>query len=151
MVGWLIAPGCRPEAVQPGNPEDFPLAKGTFLYVIEGDLQSQAEGSSFFYRAGDDVVVYLGQRDSDPRVELAYEETEPNDLGGFPVRQETGFGGYIMKYKNGDENYWQQTGELVITYSSPDTIMGRMDQIELATPSGDSLKTIRITGRFMAI
>lgn len=147
----LLLAACQREEALPGDPADFPLAEGSFTYVVEGDLAAQAEGVSFFYRAGDDVVIYLGERDDSIRLELAYQETQPDDLGAFPPRQEVAFGGYIMKYQNGEENYWQQAGELVITYASPDTIEGRMDRLELATPSGDSLKVIEITGRFQAI
>lgn len=148
---FLSVLSCQPDEVTPGDPADFPLAEGSFLYVLEGDLRESHEGTAFFYRAGDDVVIYCGSRTDSIRLEIAYEETERNDIGQFPVRQNTTFGGYLMVHVNGDQRFWQLDGELTITYSSPDTVIGRMDELKLGYMDQDTLREISVTGRFMAI
>lgn len=147
---WAVY-SCQSPQVEPGNPDDFPLSEGSFLYVLEGELNESYEGKAFFFRAGDDVVVYCGGRYDSVRLEIAWEETERNDTGTFPVRQDTTYGGYLMLHVNGDQRFWQLGGDLEITYSSPDTVIGRMDELKLGYMDQDSLRELTVTGRFMAI
>ncbi|MEM9721477.1 MAG: hypothetical protein AAGA10_19585 [Bacteroidota bacterium] len=89
-------------------------------------------GEAEFYRAGTHVVVIFESRTDSLRLELAYEETRTNHEGVFEVVQKQNPGGFALLFKNFEEEYCQESGTLEITYSSPDTIVGKMDEVLMA-------------------
>lgn len=142
---------CQKEEIISGDPADFEIAKGQFQYFIRGAIDRDKMGEADFYRAATYVVVHFESRTDSIRLELAYEETRENHEGEFQVQQIDEVGGFLMLFKNEAENYWQQSGTIEISRSTPDSIVGRMDDVILATPSGDTLKTIELSGAFVAL
>jgi len=127
--------------------------RGIFSYYVRGDLEVDKQGMADFYRAGTHVVIIFDSRTAPRRLELAYEETRSNHTGIFPVVQKRDPGGFLMYYKNGPENYWQREGDIEITFSNEDTIVGRMDQVRLSyipEDPEDSVKRIEVSGHFEA-
>jgi hypothetical protein len=149
MAIWTGA--CGSPEITPGDPEDFVFAQGEFRYYVRGAQACDKQGRASFFRAGTHVVVHFGPRTDSVRLELAYEETRENHEGEFQVKQIDEVGGFLLYFKNGEENYWQQSGTIAITHSSEDSIVGRIDEVILATPSGDTLKEVELTGHFMAL
>ena len=142
---------CSPEEVPIVETTELILDQGKFNYTVRGDLSSNQDGDCFFYRAGTHVVVMLGSSSDSIRLEIAYEETKENDTGVFPVKQiRPDGGGFMMMFKDFSENYWQRKGTIEITYSSVDTIIGRIDDVVLEYPEADSSKQISILGHFNA-
>ncbi len=142
---------CQPEVIIPGDPMDFEIAKGDYRYHLRGAVERDQMGEADFYRAGTYVVVHFESRTDSVRLELAYEETRENHVGEFRVKQIDEVGGFVTLFKNGTENYWQQSGTIAISKSTADSIVGRMDNVMLATPSADTLKYVELNGAFVAL
>ncbi|MEL7534465.1 MAG: hypothetical protein AAFN10_24375 [Bacteroidota bacterium] len=143
--------GCQADVIISGDPMDFEIAQGQYRYHLRGAIQRDKMGDASFYRAGTYVVVHFESRTDSVRLELAYEETRENHEGEFRVKQIDEVGGFISLFKNGEENYWQQSGTIAISRSTPDSIVGRMDNVILATPSADTLKYIELNAAFVAL
>ena len=129
--------------------------RGSFSYTVAGAVDTFQMGQAEFYRAGTHVVVIFESRTDPLRLELAYEETRSNHIGVFEVVQKQDPGGFALLFKNFEEEYWQESGSLEITYSSPDTVIGRMDEVRMAWQPDpelypDSLKQIELIGHFEA-
>lgn len=142
---------CRPQEIIPGDESDFVIAEGDFRYHLRGAVERDKMGEADFYRAGTYVIVHFESRTDSVRLELAYEETRENHEGEFRVKQIDEVGGFVTLFKNETENYWQQSGTIAITRSTADSIVGRMDNVLLATPSADTLKYIELNGAFVAL
>ncbi|MEM6346802.1 MAG: hypothetical protein AAF927_23140 [Bacteroidota bacterium] len=130
---------------------DFEIAVGEYRYHLRGAVERDKMGEADFYRAGTYVVVHFESRTDSIRLELAYEETRENHVGEFRVKQIDEVGGFLTLFKNGTENYWQQSGTIAISRSTVDSIIGRMDNVILATPSADTLKYVELNGAFIAL